>query len=113
MRKASLIVLLVGLMAGSLVDAQAGRNDSNHQQGKSTKGVSLDGQISKDGKTLLAEDDNVWTVSNAKMLEGLEGRHVTVKCRMDPDKRSIHVLYIVEPSKSYYSNYLRDSAFRR
>lgn len=78
----------------------------------STKGVNLAGKVSQDGKTLLTEDDNVWSVSNADALKGFAGRDVTVKCRMDPGKRSIRVLYVFEPSKSHSAN-LSDSAFRR
>jgi hypothetical protein len=90
--------------------SSSGGND--HTPAASTKGVNLAGKVSQDGKTLLTEDDNVWSVSNADTLKGFAGRDVTVKCRMDPDKRSIRVLYVFEPNKSNSAN-LRDSAFRR
>lgn len=65
-----------------------------------------------DGTTLLADDDNPWTVSNAGTLKGFEGRHVVVKCRMEPTKVSLHVFYVIEPELQHAAN-LRDSAFRR
>ena len=113
MRRITLAVLLLGLMASPLIQAQTAGKGGNRQPGTSAKGVSLVGQLSKDGKTLMAEDDNIWTVLNASLLKGFEGRHITVKCRMDLDKRAIHILDVLEPSKGYYSNNLKDSAFRR
>ncbi len=76
------------------------------------KGVNLSGQVSKDGKMLVADDDNTWAVNNSDVLKGFEGRYVTVRCRMDPSKRAIRVLYVVEPEIKRATNF-RDSAFRR
>jgi len=76
------------------------------------KGVNLAGKVSNDGKTLLADDDNLWNVNNPDILKGLGGRHVTVTCRMDLSKRAILVLYIIQPEMKHAAN-LSDSAFRR
>jgi hypothetical protein len=113
MRRFSLAVLLLGLMAAPLMEAQTAGKDSYRQQGASTKGVNLAGKVSKDGKTLLADDDNVWSVSNAGKLQGFEGRNVTVKCQTDPDKRAIHVLSVVDPSQDHFPANSKDSAFRK
>lgn len=84
-------------------------NDNTRVQ---SKGVILSGQLSSDGNKLLAEDDNEWTVGNTSALKGLEGRYVTVKCRMNPQARSIHVLSIVEPVTNQGAR-LGDAALRR
>jgi hypothetical protein len=68
--------------------------------------------VSTDGKALIAEDDNIWSVSNAGALKGLEGRYVIVKCRMDVAKHAIRVLYVIQPLARHSAN-LNDSAFRR
>lgn len=79
---------------------------------KPAKGVNLTGQLSNDGKTLLADDDNIWNVSNPDVFKGLAGRHVTVTCRMDLNKHAILVLYVVQPAVTHSAN-LSDSAFHR
>jgi hypothetical protein len=113
MRRFPLALLLLGLLASPLMDARgAFPGDSTRPPGVSTKGINLAGRVSDDGKTLLAEDDNTWNVNNADMLHGLEGRYVTLKCRMDLSKRAILVLYVFPPDTKRSPN-LRDSAFRR
>jgi hypothetical protein len=77
------------------------------------KGVDLAGKVSGDGKALLADDDNAWTVNNTEALKGLEGRHVTVKCRMDVTKHTIRIFYVMHPLIVTRSANLNDSAFRR
>jgi hypothetical protein len=100
-------------MASPLMNAWGPVPGDNHNSpGVSAKGVNLSGKVSNDGKMLLADDDNTWSVNDANVLKGLEGRHVTVKCRMDPSKRAIHVFYVLEPDTQHSAN-LRDSAFRR
>lgn len=76
------------------------------------KGVVLTGEVSRDGKKLLADDDNEWTVSNADSLKGLSGRYIAVRCRMDPATRSIRVLSIVDQPAANHAQ-LGDAAFRR
>jgi hypothetical protein len=112
MRRFALAIFLFGLMAAPLMQAQTAGKDRYRQQGTSNAGVNLAGKVSNDGKTLTAEDDNVWSVSNAGKLQGFEGRNVTVKCRMEPDSRAIHVLSVVEPSDHFPAN-SKDSAFRK
>jgi hypothetical protein len=99
-------------MASPLTTAWGIPGDSRGQPAASVKGVDLAGKVSTDGKALIAEDDNIWSVSNADALKGFEGRHVTVKCRMDVAKHAIRVLYVVQPLVRHSAN-LNDSAFRR
>ena len=75
------------------------------------KGVTLSGQLSSDGKTLRTDDGNDWTVSNVDSIKGMEGRYISVSCRIDPGQRSIRVLFVVDQPKR--SANLSDSAFRR
>jgi hypothetical protein len=112
MQRVPLTILLCGLMAFPLTSAWGIPGDSTRQPGASVKGVDLAGKVSSDGKALIAEDDNVWSVSNAGALKGLEGRYVTVKCRMDVAKHAIRVFYVVQPLVRHSAN-LNDSAFRR
>jgi hypothetical protein len=100
-------------MSSPLMEAQTAGKDRYRQQGASTTGIDLAGKVSKDGKTLTADDDNVWSVSNAGKLQGFEGRNVTVKCRTDLSQRSIHVLSIVQPSYDHFPANSKDSAFRK
>jgi len=78
----------------------------------SAKAVTIAGTVSNDGKTLVSEQDDAWTVSNADVLKGQEGREVTVKCRPDPAKHSIHVFF-VKPAETRDIANRGDSAFRR
>lgn len=76
------------------------------------KGVSISGKVNGDGQTFLADDDNKWVVSNPGALKGQEGRYVTLKCRMDLNRRAIHVLSVQQdqPGTKHAGG---DSAFRR
>lgn len=110
MRRVSLCALL--LMASLFVAQLAALPSDNTPRPGQAKGVTLSGQVSNDGKMLLTDDDNNWTVSNAEMLKGLHGRYVTVKCRIDPKNSAIRVFYVIEPSETKHANW-GDSAFRR
>lgn len=106
------LAALAFLLAVSLVIAQAVALPGDGTPVR-LKGVTLSGQISGNGKVLRADDDNDWTISNADAVKGFEGRYITVNCRMEPEKRVIRVLFIVEHPSSSRSANLGDSAFRR
>jgi hypothetical protein len=78
------------------------------------KAVSISGQISVDGRTLVSEENDIWSVTNPNALAGHEGQQVSVKCQVFPDKNTIHVfsakvaLMEVKPVSNK-----ADSAFRR
>lgn len=107
-----LLAALAFLLAVSLVIAQGVALPGDGTPVR-LKGVTLSGQISSNGKVLRADDDNDWTISNADAVKGFEGRYITVKCRMEPEKRAIRVLFIVEQPSTTRSANLGDSAFRR
>lgn len=77
------------------------------------KGVTLSGQLSSDGKLFRADDDNDWTISNVDAIKGLEGRYITVTCRMNPEKRTIRILFVAEQPATRHAVNLGDPAFRR
>jgi len=111
MKRIPLAALVFALVATLFVlqdSAQAGDN-----MRVLSKGVTLSGQVSPDGKVLRTDDDNDWNVSNTDALKGFQGRYVTVKCRIDQDKRAIRILHVIEPDQSRRSANLGDPAFRR
>ncbi len=85
------LVLLAGFMISVITVAQEA--PASHEK-SSAKAVTISGTISNDGKTLVSEQDDAWTVSNTDALKGQEGRQVTVKCRPDPAGHSIHVFFV-------------------
>jgi len=112
MGRFSLATLALVLLTSLVASAQASKGESAKQTPVYFKGVDLAGKVSNDGKTLVANDDNIWSVNNTDTLKGLEGREVTVKCRMEPAQHAIRVLFVVDPSVKHAGN-LNDSAFRR
>lgn len=110
MRRFPCIGFAFFLLAGPFTYAAG---DNTHPTSVHTKGVTLSGKVSADGKQLVADDENAWTVKNSDTLKGLERRYVTVKCRMDLDKRAIRVLSVEEPSETKHTAHLGDAAFRR
>lgn len=87
--------------------------DSTRPASAHSKGVVLAGKVSDNGRQLLTDDENKWSVANVGALRGLEGRYITVKCRMDIRKQAIRVLSIEDPSQMKHPAHLGDAAFRR
>jgi len=58
------------------------------------KSLTVFGRVSRDGQSLITDIDSEWTVSNADVLKGREGRPVTVKCYVDSDRNQIRVLSV-------------------
>jgi len=91
---------------------------ANHQDSKalkiSTKAITIPGQVSLDGKTLLSNEDDIWAVSNPEVLTGHEGKLVVVRCQVFPNKNEIRIFYVkAEMKEVKYSAKKGDSAFRR
>ena len=109
------------LVSGAALAQNQGKSDDVNQDNPNTntrivsaKAVTLSGQVSADGKALVSDKDDVWEVRNPHVLAGQEGRQVTVKCQMSPDKNEIRVLSIrLAQGEGKYSARLGDSAFRR
>ena len=114
MRRVYLAVLALSLAASLTMIGQAtAAGDYNRTPKVHVKGVNLSGQVSKDGKMFLADDENTWSVSNSDLLKGFEGRNVTIKCRMDLNQRAIHILDVLERHLAKYKASYKDNAFRR
>ena len=113
MRRFSVAVLALILGSSFVMMAQAtAKGDNILTSRHHAKGINLSGQVSKDGKVFVADDDNTWSVKNLEALKGFEGRYVTVNCRMDPSERAIQILDVLERHLTTWSN-SKDSAFRR
>ena len=108
----AILALILAVSFTTIAQGTAAGDYSRRVPKVQIKGVNLSGQVSKDGKMFLADDDNTWSVNNLDALKGFEGRYVTVKCRMDPSKSAIHVLDVLERHLTNYTNF-KDSAFRR
>ena len=109
--KCSRIVAFIVMLTLLLVAATAGARD-NIEARAGRKAVSLSGRVSNDGTVLVADDDNPWTVTNVEALKGFERQYVTVRCRMEPERRAIRVFSVLGPGENHPHN-LGDSAFRR
>ncbi len=76
----------------------------------STKALTVSGKVSDDGKLFATDIDSEWGINNPDAVKGHEGRMVTIKCYVDPEKNKIHVLSVKTPQ---YAAMHSDSAFRR
>jgi hypothetical protein len=120
MKKWSFVLLAVALL---MPIAAAAQHSSKAAEAKPTaskapvvarKAVSISGQISLNGKTLVSEENDIWSVVNPNVLKGHEGQMVLVKCQVFPDKNEIHVLSLKPTLMEVKSVSNRaDSAFRR
>jgi hypothetical protein len=106
-------LLLLPLTASAQHSSKAAESKPRGPK-SSQRAVALTGQVSLDGKTLVGEKDEIWTVDNAAVLTGLEGRQVAVKCEILPGKNQIHVFSASAhiPDVKDAANH-GDSAFRR
>jgi hypothetical protein len=120
MKKWFLVLLAVALLMPIVAAAQ---HSSKAAEGKPTgsqaaivarKAVSIAGQISLDGKKLVSEENDVWSVINPDVLAGHKGQQVLVKCQVFPDKNEIHV-FSVKPAlvEVKAASNKADSAFKR
>lgn len=108
MQRIALVSVTVLLISATM----AAQSAAASQATPSAKATTISGTVSSDGKTLVSQQDDEWTVSNPEVLKGQEGRQVTVKCRPEPAGHSIHVFF-VKPAETRYLANRGDSAFRR
>jgi hypothetical protein len=73
--------------------------------------VMIAGQVSDGGQTFVNSEINKWKVANAVLLKEYEGEYVTVRCHVDPDAHTIHVLSVSR--EQLVKANPGDSAFRR
>jgi hypothetical protein len=112
MKKAMSLPLLLALCmsASAMAQEQGGAKGQEPHR----KAVTILGQVSDDGKALVSSEDDVWEVSNPRVLHGREGQQVIIKCQVYPDRNEIRVLSVkmAEGEVKYVSS-KGDSAFRR
>jgi LysM repeat protein len=120
MKKPTSLLLAVALFlpATSLAQHSSKAAESKSPGSKSQKAaqktVTISGQASADGKTLLTDDDDIWVVTNPNVLAGHEGQYLSVRCQADPDKKELHVFSAkVAAREAKYMANRGDSAFRR
>jgi hypothetical protein len=119
MKKWSLVLLAVALampaaFAQHSSKAAEAKPPGSKAPKSSTKAVTVSGQISLDGKTLVSEENDIWNVGNPNVLAGHEGQQVLVKCQMNADKNEIHVFSIKAALMEVKAaSNKTDSAFRR
>lgn len=83
MKKWILVLLAVALLTPIAALAQHSSKAAETKpvtSGSPSKAVTLSGQISLDGKTLVSQENDIWMVSNPDVLVGHEGQWVSVKC---------------------------------
>jgi len=72
----------------------------------------VSGEVRNAGRLLVSGEINKWVVDNGELLKDRDGTHLTVKCNVDPDRHTLHVLSI-DPGVEARGVRLGDSAFRR
>jgi hypothetical protein len=120
MKKWSLVLLAVAVVMPTAALAQHSSKaaetkpaDSN-PQAIAPKAVTISGQVSEDEKTLVGDDDGIWTVSNPGVLAGHRGQQVLVKCQLLAGKSEIQVFSVKMSLREVkYVSKSGDSAFRR
>ena len=109
---AAFLVLASGITLAQ--DRPAPVNNPDQPLARPTKSLTVFGKVSNDGRTLFTDLDTEWTVSNAEVLKGREGRLVTLKCYVDSVRNQIRVLSVrTAESEVKYAARQGDSAFRR
>ena len=112
-KRTFLLLALSAFLLPLNASAQHSSKAAETKQVASKKATQLTGLISLDGKTLVTEKNEIWTVSNPDVLAGHQGQKVLVKCQLFADKSEIHV-FTLQPSEDIKSASNRtDSAFRR
>ena len=79
----------------------------------SKKATQLTGLISLDGKSLVTEKNEIWTVTNPDVLAGHQGQQVLVKCQLFASKNQIQVFSLQPAEDAKSASNRADSAFRR
>lgn len=102
---------LAVVLLASMTIAQSSTKSAASGQAIAKRVFVISGEVSDDGTTLVSDEINKWTVTNAASLKGYEGAHVTVRCRVDPDKHAMRVLSVSPQELTKYNT--GDSAFRR
>lgn len=117
MNKRTFAAFAIALLSTAVVAQQDSRTGAVRLENADStitakKAVMLSGRVSNDGKLLVSEDKDQWTVSNPAVISKHAGQFVNVKCQLSADQNSIHVL-LVQPVAAQSASTHNDSAFRR
>src|SRR5271170_1324035 len=88
MKKWSLVLLIVAAVMPTAALAQHSSKANEAKpadaspQAVAPKAITIYGQVSEDEKTLVGDDDAIWTVNNPGVLAGHRGQQVLVKCQI-------------------------------
>ena len=111
---AVVLFLPATLLAQHSSEAAESSPTGSKSQKVSQKAVTLSGQASADGKTLVTDDDDIWMVTNPEVLAGHQGQYISVRCQADADKKELHLFSVkVAAREAKYVANRGDSAFRR
>ncbi len=106
------VALLISIFSPAQEQSKARSTDRGHQTwAASSKALTVSGKVSNDGKHFLTDIDTEWAINNTEAVKGREGRVITIKCYVDPDKDRIQVLSV--KTDAQYTAMYGDSAFRR
>jgi hypothetical protein len=106
------VTLLMSIFALAQEQPKPGSADQGRQTwAASGKALTVSGKVSNDGKRFLTDIDTEWAINNTEAVKGREGRLITIKCYVDPDKGRIQVLSV--KTDAQYTAMYGDSAFRR
>src|SRR5260370_6826935 len=103
MKEWSLVLLAVALLMPITVAAQHSSKAAEAKPSglkapkSSTKAVTISGQISLDGKTLVSEENDIWSVTNPNALAGHEAKQALVKCQVNLHKTTRHLITTTPP----------------
>lgn len=111
-RRVALISTGILIFFSFATAGQGAQNQAPSPQKVRPKAVTMTGTISLDGKVLVTDQDALWNISNADVLKGHEGQHITVKCQLEHHDGELRVLFI-QPERAKQAAYLGDAAFRR
>ncbi len=86
MKEWSLVLLAVALLMPITAAAQHSSKAAEAKPGSKTpvvarKAVSIFGQISKDGKTLVSEENDIWSVTIRMSWQGMRGNWFRLSVR--------------------------------
>jgi len=112
----AVILSISGISAAQNAAASGDQGrQSLSQQRVAKKIISISGELSDDGKSVLSESDGeIWTVTNPDRVKGHAGQQVVLRGQAGGGENTIHVFSVkVGQSEMSYTARSGDSAFRR
>ena len=114
MKKLLVPFAAVLLFSVSSIPQSVQGQEKKNPETMSKKALRISGTVDQDGHVLVSDKDSkTWKVVNSDALKDNEGRHVTVKARVDADTSEIYITSVKKATPPGASIKLDDSAFRR